>query len=433
MMRILGTPGSIRRLATLGGASLVVLASLGYGGYLWHQSLTQISTDDAYVAGHIAPVSARVAGPVIEVLVTDNQQVKRGDLLVRLDPRDYETALAQAKAAVEIARGEFQNAALTVPLTAASTSTVTQQTIAALAGARYGVEMATHDLEERRSELRAKESVVAGADAGVRVAEADLERTRQDRDRLVALFKAQLVARQDLDHAESAVKSAQATLDAAQHKLAEARGEAQRAKAAVQTQEAAVEQATRRVDEARATTANAEAQHQQVGIKEAQVEAARGRLAQALANVRQAELSLEYTRIHAPVDGRVTKKNVEVGQVVPPGQPLLALVDTHDVWVIANYKETQLAPVRPGQPATITVDTYPGAVIRARVDSIQAGSGTVFSLLPPENASGNFVKVVQRLPVKLVIDRADASRYPLFPGMSVVPSIDARGGRLGSP
>ena len=178
------------------------------------------------------------------------------------------------------------------------------------------------------------------------------------------------------------------------------------------------------MEEAEAALSNARSQRQQVKVRQTQVEAARGRLAQAAANLRQAELNLEYATVRAPVGGRVTKKTVEVGQVVQAGQSLLAVVDLDNVWVVANYKETELTRVLPGQHATVVVDTYPGAVFKARVDSVQAGSGAVFSLLPPENAAGNFVKVVQRVPVKLVFEPGENSRHLLVPGMSVIPTID---------
>ena len=161
-------------------------------------------------------------------------------------------------------------------------------------------------------------------------------------------------------------------------------------------------------------------------MRQAQVDAARGRLGQASANLRQAELTLEYATIRAAVAGRVTKKSVEAGQVVQPGQPLLSIVNLDDVWVVANFKETALTEVKAGQRATVEVDTHPGVIFKARVDSIQAGSGAVFALLPPENATGNFVKVVQRIPVKLLFEPGENSRHLLVPGMSVVPTIELR-------
>ena len=189
---------------------------------------------------------------------------------------------------------------------------------------------------------------------------------------------------------------------------------------------AALAQARHRLAEAEAELAAARSRRGEVAVRRADVAAAEAQLAEALADLREAELGLEYTTIRAPISGRVTKKTVEVGQVVQPGQPLLALVNLDEVWVVANYKETQLTHVRPGQPATVLVDTYPGLRLRARVESIQGGTGARFSLLPPENASGNFVKVVQRIPVKLVLEPGQEGRRLLVPGMSVVPTIHVR-------
>jgi membrane fusion protein, multidrug efflux system len=414
------------RIAYLALIALVVVFGAIYGYRWWRHLQAHVSTDDAFITGHIAPVSARVSGHVAKVLVSDNQDVQAGDVLVQLDTRDFDVALAEARAASEAARADLRNATLSVPLTDDTTRSAATQAAAALAAAEQGTEMSRHDLEQRRSELRAKQAAVTAADANVRAASADFDRARLDRDRLAELFKGQLVARQDLDHAESALQSARAVLDAARGKLGQANDETQQVAAAVQSQAAALTQSTRRADEARATLASAESQRQQVGVRQTQVDAARSRLDQALANLAQAELNLVYTTIRAPMSGRVTKKTVEVGQVVQPGQLLLAVVDLKDVWVIGNFKETDLTDVRPGQSAGITVDTYPGVVFRGRVDSIQAGSGAVFSLLPPENASGNYVKVVQRVPVKLVFEAGETDKHVLVPGMSVVPTIAVR-------
>lgn len=417
---------SRRRLLVLVPAFALLLGALGYGAYLWYYWQTRVSTDDAYVTAHVAPLGARISGTVVEVRVNDNQDVKAGDVLVRLDPKDYEVALAQARAAADSANADLENALVNVPLTDETTRSLVQQAEAAAAGAEDASQVAAHDLEERRNQLKAKEAAEAGARAAVRMAEADLERARLDRDRFRELVQAQMIAQMDYDHADAAFRSAQAALDMARQKVSQAQEETLQAAAAVRSQTATFAQTRRRAQEAEAALANARSQRQQVKVRQAQVDAARSRETQALANRRQAELNLEYATIRAPVGGRVTKKTVEIGQVVQPGQPLLSLVDLDDVWVVANFKETALTHVRQGQRATVTVDTYPGAVFKAHVDSIQAGSGAVFSLLPPENATGNYVKVVQRVPVKLVFEPGENSRHLLVPGMSVVPTIQIR-------
>ncbi|MBI4536707.1 MAG: HlyD family secretion protein [candidate division NC10 bacterium] len=408
-------------LAVVAGA--LVLAGLGYGAYLWHYSRTHVSTDDAYVAAHIVPVGARISGTVAEVLVRDNQDVKAGEVLVRLDPRDFEVAVAQARAAADAARGDLENATVNVPLTDETTQSLVQQAEAAVAAVEEANQVAAHDLEERRGQFKGRQAAEAAARAAVRKAEAELERARLDRERTKSLVDARMIAQQDFDHAEATYQSAQAALEGARQRAGQAREEILQAEATVRSQTATLAQTRRRSEEARAALANARSQRQQVKLRQAQVEAARGRLAQAAANLKQAELNLEYTIIRASVGGRVSKKAVEVGQVVGPGQLLMALVNLDDVWVVANFKETALSDVKPGQPASVEVDTHPGVVFKARVDSIQAGSGAVFSLLPPENATGNFVKVVQRIPVKLVFEPGENSRHLLVPGMSVVPTI----------
>lgn len=413
-----------RRLILPIAAGLVIIGGLAYVGYLWHYSRTHVSTDDAYVAAHMAPISARIPGTVIEVAVDDNRDVKAGDVLVRLDPRDYEVALAQARAAVEAAKADLENARVNVPLTDETTQSLVQQAEAAVAGANDASQVAAHDLEERQGQLKAQRAAEAAAAAAVRLADADLERARLDRERLRDLVEAKMVAQQDFDHADAAFKSAQAALDVARQKVSQAREQVLQAEATVKSQTATVAQTRRRREEVEAALTSARSQRQQVKVRQAQVDAAQGKVAQALANLRQTELNLEYCTVRAPVGGRVSKKAVEVGQVVPPGQPLLALVDLDNVWIVANFKETALTHVRPGQRAVVEVDTYPGAAFKARVDSIQAGSGAVFSLLPPENATGNFVKVVQRVPVKLIFEQGENSRHLLVPGMSVVPTID---------
>jgi membrane fusion protein (multidrug efflux system) len=410
----------------LSAGAILLLAAAGYGVHLWRYYTHHVSTDDAFVTAHISPVSARISGTIIEVLVQDNQDVHAGDVLVRLDPRDREVALAQTRAAVAAGRGDLENARVNVPLADLSTASLVQQATSALAAAEQGIEVATHDLDQRRSEVASRRAAVAGAEAMVRAAESDFERARLDRDRMAMLAQKALVAQQDVDHADATFRNAQAVLDGARQKLVQASSDARQVEAAVRSQEATLAQARQRVGESRAALAQARSQREQVKVRSADVDSAQGRLAQAEANREAAELNVAYTTIRAPAAGRVSRKTVEVGQVVQAGQQLMAVVDLDDVWVLANFKETELTGVRAGQRATVTVDTYPGVVFHARVDSIQGGSGAVFSLLPPENATGNFVKVVQRIPVKLVVERGENRQHLLVPGMSVVPTIALR-------
>ena len=416
----------MRRHPFVAVVAALVIGGLGYGFSVWRYWQTHVSTDDAYVEARVSPVSAKIAGNVIEVLVSDNQEVKAGEPIVRLDPRDYEVKLQQARAAVIMARGGEKGASAGVPLSDESTVSMVQQGQAALHTSTLSVEMAGSVLEERRGQLKAKRAAVSTARSAVQSAEADFERAQLERERNKTLLARNLIAQRDFDFADAAFKTGRATLDAARTKLEEAQAEVQRTEAEVASQTVALAQSRRRVEESEAFFAQAQSQRRQVGIRRAEAETAGGRLAEALANAREAELRVEYTTILAPRHGRITKKNVEVGQVVQPGQPLLAVVSMDDVWVVANYKETELTHVRAGQPVTITVDTYPGVKFKARVDSIQAGTGARFSLLPPENASGNFVKVVQRIPVKVVLDPGTDRQHLLVPGMSVIPTVQIR-------
>jgi membrane fusion protein (multidrug efflux system) len=416
----------MRRHPVLAVAAALVIGALGYGFSVWRYWQTHVSTDDAFVEARVSPVSARVAGHVLEVLVNDNQEVKAGEPIVRLDPRDYEVKLQQARAAVVMAQAGEKGATASVPMSEESTVSGVDQGEAALHAATLSVELAGSVLEEKRGLLTGKRAAVATARAAVQSAEADFERAQLERDRSKQLLERTLVAQRDFDFADAGFKTARATLDAARNRLEEAQAETQRVEAEMASQTLALAQSRRRVEESRAFLAQARSQRRQVGIRRAEAETASGRLAESLANLREAELKLDYTTIRAPLHGRVTKKTVEVGQVVQPGQPLLAVVSMDDVWVVANYKETELTHVRPGQPVIITVDTYPGAKFKGRVDSIQAGTGSRFSLLPPENASGNFVKVVQRIPVKLVLDPDTDRQHLLVPGMSVVPTVQVR-------
>jgi membrane fusion protein (multidrug efflux system) len=414
------------RILVLAMLVVVVAATGVYGVQLWRYWDGHVSTDDAFVEAHVSPVSARVRGTVLEVVVRDNQEVPAGAPLVRLDPRDFEVKVHQARAALQTAQSRLRMAAAGVPMTDQSTRSLVALAQASQAKAALGIDSAERVLEERRSRLAARRAAAQAVQAEVTARQADFDRAALDRARMHELFDRQLIARQEFDHAENLFKTAAATLEAARQRLDAARAEVTQAEAEVGSQDVALAQSRRHREEAEAALANAQSRRAEVAIRTAEEASAEAQLAEARATLREAELNLEYTTITAPVAGRVTRRTVEVGQVVQPGQPLLAVVDVGTVWVIANYKETQLTRVRPGQRATIAVDTHPGLVLRARVDSIQSGTGSRFSLLPPENASGNFVKVVQRIPVKLVLEPGQTAQALLVPGMSVVPVIELR-------
>jgi membrane fusion protein (multidrug efflux system) len=227
------------------------------------------------------------------------------------------------------------------------------------------------------------------------------------------------VSQRDFDQAEMSSGTSSATVEATQRRLNQAVQEVQQAEAALASRVFAVNQARQRINEARAALGRVESQRRQVTVKEAEIQRAAATLSQAQADLAFAELQLQHTEVRAPGDGVISKKSVEVGQVVQMGQPLLAIVPLHEVWVLANFKETQLARVKPGMPAEVEIDTFPGQVFHGTVDSLAAGTGARFSLLPPENATGNWVKVVQRIPVKIRLDPKEfGNPHTLRAGMS---------------
>jgi len=396
---------SSRRFAIIG--ALAVLA--GIGVYFWVHSLNRVSTDDAQVDGHIIPISPKIYGKVLEVLVDDNQQVKQGQALVRIDPQDYQAKLDQAQAALTVAESQAQGASAGVPLTRDTTGSGVTAAEALLAAAR-----ADYDQAQVESE-RASTADIAVARANVETAQATADRAQADLDRMKTLVDKEEISRLDYDSYVSAAKVAVSQLQAAKDKLAAVIKDAETKKAALLSAQARIAQAQAGILQAKAT-------QRQVPVRVADASSAVAGIGQAHANMEAAKLDLGYTTIVAPVDGVVTRKSVEVGQVVQQGQGLLMLVPLQDVWVTANFKETQLAEVRNGQKAEVKADlsgkTYPG-----HVDSIAAATGTRMSLLPPENATGNYVKVVQRIPVKIVLDPIPGGNQVLRPGMNIEATI----------
>jgi membrane fusion protein (multidrug efflux system) len=390
-------------LVVLGGGLIVALVAAGF----WLHYRYRVSTDDAQVDGHIVPISAKVYGSVLEVPVNDNQQVKAGDVLVRIDPRDLQAKVDQEKAALALAQSQAHAADVTVPLTRDTTHNGTFGKSAALANAEAQVAQADAGIDQATTDQAIARSNLAAAQANNEKAQADLARMRP----LVA--KAE-ISQQQFDSYTAAAKVTEAQLKAAQDRV-------QWSGQGIATARAAAAAAQARVQQMRAELAQSTAGERQVLVSSAQAVSAAARVEEARANLAAVELNLGYTTIVAPADGVVTKKSVEPGQIVQPGQALLAIIPLKDVWVTANFKETQLANIRPGLTAEIDVDMY-GRTIAGKVDSIAGGTGARMSLLPPENATGNFVKVVERIPVKIVFDSLPDGVI-LRPGMNVNATI----------
>jgi membrane fusion protein (multidrug efflux system) len=360
---------------------LLVVIVIAAGAFIaWRYYSVRETTDDAQIDGHIVNVSSRVGGTVIKVNVDDNQFVNAGDIIVQLDPKDYQVALERAKAELADAVANSRAARIGVPITATGTSTGVATANANLAAAHQEVAMAN----ARKAEAQADYNKVA----------ADLKRFEQ-------LVQKDEISRQQYDAQVAAEQAARATLDAAG---------------------AAVSTAQSHVVQAEANLKNAQTAPQQVQVQQAKAGSAEASVQRYQSALEQAQLNLQYTTVRAPFAGIVSKRTVEPGQVVQAGQPLIAIVNLEDLWVTANFKETQLKGMKPGQKAKCHVDAY-DQDFDCRVDSIGGATGARFSLLPPENATGNYVKVVQRVPVKLVFEPGADPQHKLRPGMSVVPTV----------
>lgn len=356
-------------------AALLLAASL-IALYLYYSG--RETTDDAQVDGHLASISAKVSGTVVEVLVTDNQPVKVGQVLVRIDPRDYQAKVDQARAALAMAESQSQGAMVGVPMTRETTASGKSGADAQLASAEADLARAALSYEQARtSDLAYAQAELEKRRANYQLAQSDLARMRP-------LAQKEEISKQQLDSYESKARVEESELKAAEQKLAQAQRSVEIARAQTLAAQARVAQAKSGVQDARANIG-------QVQIRGAEAKSASAAVQQARANLEMAELNLSYATIVAPFDGVVTHKQVEVGQNVQPGQALLMVVPLNQVWVTANFKETQLAKVRPGQKAVIKVDMY-GKKFTGHVDSIAGATGARLSLLPPENATGNYVK-----------------------------------------
>ena len=388
---------------------LAVIIGAGIYGYnYWRDSQLVETTDDAQVDGSVYTVSSRVTGHVAEVTFGDEQPVQKGDVLVRLDPKDFEVAIAKARADLADAIASLQSQRTDVPIT----SQTTQSTLSSAKSARLDASAALSGAEQQLGAARAR---LVTAQANVRVAEANYNKAAQDVARYKQLVDKDEISKQQYDQAVSAMQAMQATLDSQKAQV----GEAQQN---IAVAEKGIDQAKARVSQADAQIESAMTGPQQVKVTEARAASAAAKVEQQKAALEQAELNLQYTTIVAPVTGIIAKKAVENGNNVNAGQQLCAVVPLDDIWITANFKETQLKNMRVGQPVTIKVDAY-DREYKGKITRIAGASGAKMSLLPPENATGNFVKVVQRIPVRILLDPGENQDHLLRPGMSVLPTV----------
>jgi membrane fusion protein (multidrug efflux system) len=376
------------------GLVLAIVAVLLYRYFASYES-----TDDAEIDGYIYPVSSRVPGYVVRVTADDNQFVQAGTVLAQLDPKDYDVAVVNAKATWANVRAASLGARITVPLTSVNTSSQLSSAQSDVVNAEAGLAVAERQFD--------------AAQAALRQAEANDLKAQDDVTRYKPLAEKDEIPQQQYTQAVDTQKATAAAV------------EGSRASAAAAEQ--AVNGARTRVAQAEAGLSYAETRPQQISLQQSRAQAADAQVEQAQAALQQSELNLQYTTVVAPVSGVVGQRTVQPGQNVSPGQQLMTIVPltTDNTWVTANFKETQLTYMKPGQPARISVDTYHQSY-DGHVLNIGGATGARFSLLPPENATGNYVKVVQRIPVKIVFDKGPDPQHPLRPGMSVEPKVTVK-------
>ena len=386
-----------RKFAVIG---VVLLIVLGAAFFFWRSTFVE-DTDDAQVDGNLYQISSRIAGQVVKVTVDDNQTVQAGQLLAEIDPTDYQVALDQAQANLASAQAEYAQATVNVPITQVTVGTMVSTTASDVKGA-------TDMIAQAEKQVEAANARVAEAKANALKAQADV-------DRYTPLVEKDVISKQQFDAAVAAAAASKAA-------VAEAEAEAL-------AEQNAVAGARQRLAQAEAQSAQSVKNGPgQVRVQQSRATAAAAAIQQAQARVEQARLNLSYTRITAPVAGIVNKKNVEVGANLAAGQDLMTIIPLTDLWVTANFKETQLTHMRAGQKVTIKVDAYGGRKFSGKVTQIGGATGSMLSLFPPENATGNYVKVVQRLPVRIDFTnlQQEDGDYVLRPGLSVTPVVEVK-------
>ncbi len=421
--------------------AVILIGAVG-GLIYWLNARHYESTDDAFIDGDIIQISPKVSAYVTKIYVDSNQFVHKGDLLVELNTKDYEARLEQAQAQLLAAKAQKNQSQTQVALTRATTGANQTQAQSGVEAARNNVEQQRAAADAKQSQIRQAQSAVKTAQANLRQTEAlgpqieaDLNLAQKEYNRRLNLYNSGDISKKLLDEAINALQTARAQLDAANKQVQAAQSRVNEAQSNVNVAQnnyqqslAQVQLTKSQVGESIGQLQDANAAPERIAVNEAQIGNAEAGIAQAEAAVHQAELELSYTKIFAPEDGTVTRKTIEEGQLVQIGTPMMALSQSDDIWVVANFKETQLTDMRIGQPVDVVVDAYPDQTFQGKIESFQLGTGSRFSLLPSENATGNYVKVVQRVPVKIVFDKQpdDDKVHLLAPGMSVEPSVKVR-------
>ena len=406
-------PNQKRRLLILAVLAIAAVFGGTFGFRWWQYASTHETTDDAYITGNVHPVSSRINGTVVDVLVNDNQQVRRGQLLVKLDPRDYQVQVQEAEAALEGAQRQALAARSNVNLASGSAQGNNQQAQGNVSSAQAAISTAV-------AAVKAAQTGVPSAQAQVAQADANLQKAQTDYNRYQELYQSGAVARQQLDAAKATYLVSVAQKNSAVQAVAQAQANL------AQAQESVVK-AQAQLAAAKGGLSQAQATNQQTEVNRSQYAAAQSAIAQAQAKLNDALLQLQYTNITAPSAGRVGNKSAQVGQRLQSGTPVMAIVDNEE-WVTANFKETQLERMRPGEEVEVKIDAFPHHPFLGRVDSFAPGSGATFALLPADNATGNFTKIVQRIPVKIVLDPQSIKGFEsrITPGMSVEASVNVK-------
>lgn len=399
------------KAAILSVLGVGAIAASIFGFRWWNYSSTHEQTDNATVAGHVYQISSRIPGRISAIPVDDNEVVQKGELLVQLDPQDYKVKVQQAIAALNVAQQQAQVAQTNIAL-------ATQQAQAQSTEAQGGVSSAQTSIATAQAAVTEAQAGVPVAQANLAQAQANLTRAQADFDRYSSLFASGAIARQQLDTARAARDVALAQRNAAQQGIAQAQAKLSQAQEGVATAQAGLQTSQAGIQRAQASGVQTE-------VSRSQFAAANAAIAQAQANLQEAQLQLSYTNITAPESGHIGRKTVEVGQQVTAGQPLMAVVGD-EVWVTANFKETQVERMRAGETVEVKLDAFPDRTFTGQVESLSPASGAEFALLPPDNATGNFTKVVQRIPVKIVLDRNSVAglESQITPGMSASVSVE---------